>query len=206
VTRSSPQLADRERAALADLLEELGPDAPTLCAGWDTAHLAAHVVVRDGRPDALPGYGLESLGVGRPLAAWSHGLEDGLRTSLPYAELVRRVRSGPPPWMPFAWPVLGPLANTAEFVIHHEDVRRGGFDPTPRALPAADQDQLWRTVATAGRLAARSHRGGLRLRRSDTGAEKRFGRGSSPTTVTGEPLELLLWTSGREDAAHVDVG
>jgi len=154
VTSSSPQLADRERAALADLLEELGPDAPTLCAGWDTAHLAAHLVVRDRRPDALPGFGLEALRVGRPLSAWSHGLEDGLRTSTPYADVVGRVRSGPPPWMPFSWPVLGPLANTAEFVIHHEDVRRGRPGWTPRVLPAADQDQIWRTAATTARLAA----------------------------------------------------
>ena len=49
---SSSSLADRERADLADLLGTLGPDAPTRCEGWTTAHLAAHLVVRDRRPDA----------------------------------------------------------------------------------------------------------------------------------------------------------
>ena len=43
MTSSSRPLAERERAALADLLEELGPDAPTCCEGWTTAHLAAHL-------------------------------------------------------------------------------------------------------------------------------------------------------------------
>src|SRR6478609_5847024 len=99
---SSPPLADRERAELADLLDELGPDAPTCCEGWTTAHLAAHLVVREGRPDALPGLGLEAVGLGAPLVAWSHRLEDRLRRSTPYADVVarfrvrRRTSSGPP--------------------------------------------------------------------------------------------------------------
>src|SRR3712207_7818625 len=58
--RSSRPLAARERAALADLLDELGPDAPTRCAGWTTAHLAAHLVTRDRRPDTTPGFALEA--------------------------------------------------------------------------------------------------------------------------------------------------
>ena len=35
------------------------------------------------------------------------------------------------------------------------------------------------------------------------GAEKRYGAGGR--TVTGEPLELVLWTSGRRDLARVTV-
>ena len=47
-------------------------------------------------------------------------------------------------------------------------------------------------------------RGGLVLRRSDVpGVEKRVGAGSR--TVTGEPLELMLWVSGRRDVARVAV-
>jgi hypothetical protein len=37
----------RERLELCDLLLELGPDAPTLCEGWTTADLAAHLVLRE---------------------------------------------------------------------------------------------------------------------------------------------------------------
>jgi len=36
----------QERAALCDTLEQYGPDAPTLCTGWMTLDLAAHLVAR----------------------------------------------------------------------------------------------------------------------------------------------------------------
>jgi uncharacterized protein (TIGR03085 family) len=201
VSSSSPTLPDRERRALADLLAELGPEAPTLCEGWSTAHLAAHVVVRDRRPDALPGYALEQLPGGKLVAGWSHRLEDQLRTSSPYAAIVDRVRSGPPAWMPFAWPVISRPLNTAEFAIHHEDVRRAQPGWEPRTLARAEQDQLWSVAALHARRAA--GRRGLVLRRSDVPeVEKRFGAGGR--TVTGEPLELLLWAAGRRDVARVE--
>src|SRR3954449_3890407 len=148
---SSLAFVASERAALADLFEEVGPDAPTCCAGWTTAHLAAHVVVRDRRPDALPGYGAGEAGIGGPLASWSHRLEDQLRESTPYAEVVARVRSGPPAWSPFAWPVLAKPFNTTELAIHHEDVRRAQPGWAPRDLPRRVQDQLWRAGAAPAR-------------------------------------------------------
>jgi uncharacterized protein (TIGR03085 family) len=196
--------SSRERAELADLLDELGPAAPTCCAGWTTAHLAAHLVVRDRRPDALPGYGLEQLNPS--LGAWAHRLEDRLRTSTGYCEVVSRVRSGPPRWLPIGWPKVGDVLNTTEYVIHHEDVRRGQPGWAPRALPPGVQDELWRALAFFGRRAAGDVPGGLVLRRSDaTGTERTAGGGDPLTTVTGEPLELLLWCSGRKDVARVEV-
>jgi uncharacterized protein (TIGR03083 family) len=42
----STSLLRKERQALCDTLTELGPDAPTLCEGWTTADLAAHLMVR----------------------------------------------------------------------------------------------------------------------------------------------------------------
>ncbi|MGK5111926.1 TIGR03085 family metal-binding protein [Geodermatophilus sp. CPCC 205506] len=197
MTASSRSLAERERAGLADLLDRLGPDAPTCCAGWTTAHLAAHLVVRDRRPDALAGFGVERLGVARPLTVWSHRLEDRLRATTPYPEVVARVRSGPPVWVPMGWPVVGDAVNTAEFAIHHEDARRAQPGWAPRELARADQDQLWRAV----RYFAGRPPGGVVLRRTDTGAEHRAGEGR--TTVAGEPMELLLWASGRTDVARV---
>src|SRR5215210_2792972 len=97
---SSLSFPEHERAELADLLDELGPDAPTCCAGWTTAHLAAHLVVRDRRPDAMLGYGLEAAGLGGPFAAWAHRAEDRLRAGTPYRVIVDRVRVGPPAWLP----------------------------------------------------------------------------------------------------------
>ena len=202
MTASSRPLPDHERAQLADLLAELGPDAPTLCAGWTTAHLAAHLAVRDRRPDALPGYGLEMLPGGQRLGRWSHRLEDRLRESTPYTDVVDRVRRGPPPWAPMSWPAPARLFNTSEFAIHHEDVRRAQPDWQPRDLSGAEQDQLWRASALYARRP--SGRRGLVLRRSDVpGEERRIGAGGR--TITGEPLELLLWAAGRRDVARVTV-
>jgi hypothetical protein len=94
------------------------------------------------------------------------------------------------------------MLNTTEFAIHHEDVRRAQPDWSPRTLSRADQDALW---GAAGLFARRSAgRRGLVLRRTDiAGREKRFGAGGR--TVEGEPLELLLWASGRRDHARVTV-
>ncbi|MGY1679503.1 TIGR03085 family metal-binding protein [Geodermatophilus sp. SYSU D01176] len=206
MTSSSRPLAERERAALADLLEELGPDAPTCCAGWTTAHLAAHLVTRDRRPDTMPGFALEATPVGRPFAAWSHRVEDRLRAGTPYADLVARVRSGPPRWLPAAWPRVAEVVDTAEYAIHHEDVRRAQPGWTPRALPPEAQDRLWGNAVVFGRVAAGRVPGTLVLRRGDApGVERRYGSGTPGTVVEGEPLELLLWASGRRDVARVEV-
>jgi uncharacterized protein (TIGR03085 family) len=199
--------SSRERAELADLLDRLGPEAPTCCEGWTTAHLAAHLVTRDRRPDSLPGYGVELLGVHGPLPAWSHRLEDQVRQSTPYEELVRRVRAGAPAWSPMGWP--GPLQrfSVSEFLIHHEDARRAQPGWQPRALPPETVDDAWRAAQFSARLYTASGRRTVVLRRSDaTGTERRIGRGGKTTTLVGEPLELLLWLSGRRGVARVDEG
>jgi uncharacterized protein (TIGR03085 family) len=198
--------SSRERAELADLLDELGPDAPTCCEGWTTAHLAAHLVTRDHRPDSLPGYGFELVGIHGPVPAWSHRLEDQFRTGTPYPELVRRIRAGAPAWSPMAWP--GPLQrfSTSEFLIHHEDVRRAQPDWKPRVLPPETLDDAWRAAQGSARLLTATGRRTVVLRRSDvTGVERRFGRGGTPRTLVGEPLELLLFLSGRRSVARIDV-
>lgn len=190
----------RERAALADLLAAVGPDAPTCCEGWTTGHLAAHLVVRDRRPDAGPGYALETLPIGKRLHAHSTRLEDRMRTGTPFPEVVAAVRKGPPVWTPMGLPVLSNLVNAGEYAIHHEDVRRAQPEWEPRELSQADRDLLWRTAT----LFARRVRGGVTLRRTDgPGAEKRIGKAGP--TLAGDPMELLLWTSGRRDVARVAI-
>ena len=202
MTSSSPPFADRERGELAELLAKLGPDAPTCCAGWTTAHLAAHLVVRDRRPDALAGYAVEGAGKGGPLVAWTHRAEDHLRTATPYAKVVERVRSGPPLWLPMAWPPVAQALNVSEFAIHHEDVRRAQPDWAPRTLSRQDQDTIWSSFGLYARRAA--GRRGVVLRRSDADGEERR-VGAAGRTVEGEPLELLLWSAGRRDVARVTV-
>ena len=75
-------IATDERLALCDLLEELGPNCPTLCEGWETYDMAAHLVTRDRRPDAGPGL---VLGVLHP---YTEMLERRRRAGTPYERLV----------------------------------------------------------------------------------------------------------------------
>ena len=59
--RRVTHFAPIERSALADLMLAVGPDAPTLCAGWTTRDLAAHLVVRLTRVDAAGGIVIPAL-------------------------------------------------------------------------------------------------------------------------------------------------
>jgi hypothetical protein len=79
-----------ERLALCALLDETGPDAPTLCEGWTTGDLAAHLVLREHRPDAAAGV------VGGPLAGYTARVQQRIKARTPFPELVRIIRSGPP--------------------------------------------------------------------------------------------------------------
>ena len=192
-------LARRERRGLADLLEALGPEAPTLCAGWDTRDLAAHLVVRERRLDAAPGIAVGAF------AGRTERVQDDY-TQRPYAELVHLVRTGPGRLSLFAVPGADKLLNTTEYVVHHEDVRRAQPGWAPRRLPDRAQGSLWKAVVARAPLALRSATVGVELVRSDRQDAPFLARSGSPTaTLTGEPLELLLYLFGRLDHAVVTV-
>src|SRR3954454_19102579 len=128
-----------ERARLADALAATDPDAPTLCEGWTALDLAAHLVVRERRPDSTPGIML------RPLAGWTDRVRRGY-AQRPYADLIRLIRTGPPRTSPFALPGADSAGNLAEHFVHCEDVRRGR-GPAPAAqLADGLQDELWRRL------------------------------------------------------------
>ncbi len=182
-------LAATERASLCDLLTELGPDAPTLCEGWTTRDLAAHLIVREGRPDAVPGV-LISI-----FAGHTKSVQDAVAIR-PYEELVSKVRSGPPLWNPMR---IGPIAdavNSLEFLVHHEDARRGSPDWVPRELPAEVQDQAWSRLLRVAKLNFKSSPVGVVLRRPD-GTTSTARKGDAVVTLTGDPVELVLVAFGR---------
>lgn len=192
-------LARYERKALADLLDELGPDAPTLCAGWTTRRLAAHLVARERRPDTLPGL------VVPPLHRHTERVEESLAAK-PYEDLVRRVRTGPGWLSPFGLPGADRFLNTTEYVVHHEDVRRAQPRWRPRELPDHVQDALWKVVAARAPLAFRGLPAGVRLHRAgDRPATLTPKKGQQYADVTGEPLEVLLYLFGRRGHALVHV-
>ncbi|MBY8345991.1 TIGR03085 family metal-binding protein [Streptomyces spinosirectus] len=189
--------AKRERLLLADLLEAEGPDAPTLCEGWQTRDLAAHVVVRERRPDAAGGILIKQLAprLERVMAEFA---------SKPYEELIQLIRTGPPRFSPFQLKQVDEMSNTVEFYVHTEDVRRAQPDWTPRELDGVFQDALWSRLERSARLVGRGAPTGLVLRRPD-GQTAVAHRGTPVVTVTGEPSELLLFSYGRQNAADVQL-
>ncbi|MEV6511654.1 TIGR03085 family metal-binding protein [Streptomyces sp. NBC_01288] len=189
--------AKRERLLLADLLETAGPDAPTLCEGWRTRDLAAHVVVRERRADAAGGIMIKQLAprLERVMTEFA---------AKPYEELIQLIRTGPPRFSPFQLKQLDEASNTVEFYVHTEDVRRAQPEWTPRELDPVFQDALWSRLERMARLMGRSAPTGLVLRRPD-GQTAVAHKGAPVVTVTGEPSELLLFAHGRQSVAKVEL-
>lgn len=189
-------LARDERAALCDLLTELGPDQPTLCTGWQTRDLAAHLVVRERRPDAAAGL------IVKPLRGHLARVQTKA-ASRPYEQLVDQVRR--PPLLSMSRPgPLDRLINTQEFFIHLEDVRRAQPDWQPRPLNPAMGTALWTQLRRAARFALRRFPATVILHAPEYG-EIRIGAGGPEVRVTGDPGEVVLFLSGRQRVARVEL-
>ena len=187
-----------EREQLCALLDELGPDAPTLLEPWTTHDLAAHLVLRE--HDYLAAPGLVVPG------AWGRFAERR-RIALKakgFTDLVAIIRSGPPRgFFRIGW--VRRVPNLNEFFVHHEDVRRA-TDLGPRIIPPAEDAALFRNVARAPWFLSRRLRGaGLDLAWSGTDKVVRARRGQPTARVRGLPGELLLFLFGRREAADVEI-
>jgi uncharacterized protein (TIGR03085 family) len=190
--------AQDERAALAALLDETGPDVPTLCEGWQTRDLAAHLVLRERRPDAAAGV------LGGPLAGHTARVQQQYLDRYSYPDLIGMFKAGPPPLSPFAIPGVDEAANTVEYFVHHEDVRRAAEGWTERPVDAGLADALWKRLKGA-RLFLRSAPTGVVLAREGDGKlDLIVAKDAVPSvTVSGSPAELTMWSMGRASAAHV---
>ncbi|WP_284745170.1 TIGR03085 family metal-binding protein [Amycolatopsis sp. RTGN1] len=188
-------VAADERRALSSLFQDLGPDAATLCDGWTTRDLAAHLVVREHRPDAAPGIMVPAL------AGYTRKVQDRYAAK-PWDALVEQVRQGPSKFWPTAIGSLDELTNTAEFLVHHEDVRRAQPGWEPRPADATRDAAAWKSAKQAAKLNLRKAPVGVTLR-TRTGQEAAVKTGPDPVTVVGDPIDLLLFVFGR-DAVHLD--
>ena len=197
--------AQQERTALAELLHETGPDGPTLCEGWQTRDLAAHLVLRERRPDAAVGV------MGGPLAGYTARVQRQYLDRYSYPALIAMFQAGPPSLSPFAIPGADEAANTVEYFVHHEDVRRALPDWTERELPAGLEQALWKRLKGA-RLFLRGAPTGIALVRDAGRAAGDVIEVKSPppaadqpprVEVIGTPAELTMWSMGRVSAAHV---
>ena len=186
-------LAQTERAALADLFARVGPDQPTLCGDWRTRDLAAHLVLRERRPDAALGI------VVRPLAAYTESVQRRL-AGRSWPELVEKVRHRSPL-------VVGPvddLINTTEFFVHHEDVRRAVDGWAPRPFDERLERGMWRVLRSRGRAFFRHAPVGVVLELPDGTSHVAAG-GTPAVTLVGPATELVLYAFGRTGHARVEV-
>lgn len=188
---SASDHAQRERAELSDLLTAVGPDAPTLCEGWTTRDLAAHLVVRESRPDAILGIN------GGPTAGWTEHVQ-GRQARNDYSVLVDKIRSGPPPLSFFSLPGAAGMLNLAEYVVHHEDVIRAQPEWRARHLPADLCDDLWGRIRLPARRTFGKARMGVTLTRTDGPGGSLVAHDGEPmVVVSGMTLDVLLLAYGR---------
>lgn len=191
--------AQRERSRLAELFLEVGPDAPTLNEGWNTFDLAAHLLIRESKPLALPGMFVDAL-------SGMTEKETSKVKARPYTEVVNEWAAGPPVWIkPF-----DAAMNTAEHFIHHEDVRRGEGEVRPRDFSRTVNAQLLALAKRFGAMTLRKAQAPVILTPPDlppvTLGDKAgvAQRGDDVVRVSGAPGELLLWVSGR-NAAEIEL-
>lgn len=178
--------ARAERTRLCDLALDAGPDAPTLCGDWTVRDLVAHLVVREHSPLAA--------GIVVPPLASITDRETERVAKKPFDKLVARVRRAR---NPMALPGIDQAVNTAEYYVHHEDIRRAADGWEPRVLEPDEQDALWRVVRVSGKGLIRPAGVPVVARRTDTGDETTLRAGDDPVVVTGLPSELVLFLYGR---------
>jgi uncharacterized protein (TIGR03085 family) len=190
--------ARRERAALCDLFHELGPDEPTLCGDWTTRDLAAHLVVRERRPDA-------AIGI---IISKAAGYTDKVQSDVAageWDELVATVRSGPPIWSPTKIGKIDELANTVEFFVHLEDVRRAQPTWEPRDLDDDLSAALYGVLSKMAKRLVKSSPVGIVLEPDDDHEPIVAKQAEPSVTVRGSVGELVMFVYGRQAHSSVEV-
>ena len=190
--------ARRERAELCELFLELGPDQPTLCGDWTTRDLAAHLVVRERRPDAAIGIIVSKA------AGYTDKVQAGIADT-EWTELVDTVRSGPPFWSPTKIAKVDELANTVEFFVHLEDVRRAQPNWEPRSLDADLVDALYGVLAKMSKRLVNSSPVGIVLEPDDAHGPIVAKQAEPSVTVRGPVGELVMFVYGRQAHSRVEL-
>lgn len=188
------------REVLAETLLAAGPDAPTLCEGWRTRDLAAHLYLREHRP---------ALGLGMVLKKFAPVTERATRETAEravspagYEALVNRFLAGPPAFSPMRINAVDKSANLTEYFVHTEDVRRAGSRWAPRTLDEDYADSLWEELVKRAAILYRGVDLGVVLVRPE-GPRHVAKRAPVSVAIIGDPGELLLHAHGRRRQALV---
>lgn len=191
-------LARAERLRLVDTARRAGDDAPTLCEGWTVRDLATHLVIRERHPRA-------AAGIFMPKFSDRLQAKEDEYAEMPFSRLLGLV-AAPPKWTPGALPGVETVMNTTEFLVHHEDIRRAAIEWIPRRLSKAETATVWAQTKVALLPYAAKAKGPVTIEAPGFGTRTTGEKDSGEaTTITGAPLELLLYLMGREDHALVDV-
>ena len=176
--------------------------------GWTTRDLAAHLVVRERRPDSGPGLVVAAL------SGWTDRVRRGYAAA-PYPDLVELVRSGPPRTSLFALPgvderrepdgALRALRGRAARPLALDDAG----PPSARALDPAVADALWGALRWRARSIAR-RAGAVVVLATPDGREHRAGPrsrgGPADRPPCGSSASPASWSSlafGRGASAAV---
>ncbi|MDT7570023.1 MAG: hypothetical protein QOE05_197 [Actinomycetota bacterium] len=176
------------RAALADTIEGLTPDqwrTPSLCAGWNVGHMAAHLL---SSAEQTPGHFLGGMVTSGFSFNRNMQRDIDARADLTAQQIADRMRqrtttTNKPP--------APTLAMLGEVIVHGEDLRRPLGLTTPLDAEAANACLDMYTKASFP-VGGKKRIGGLRLVSTDTG----WSYGDGPT-VTGDAMSLLLSMTGR---------
>ena len=185
-----------ERARLAHALSTVGPGQPTLCEGWQTQHLAAHVMLRERTPWRLTDRAISEL------AAQAENRVD-------FDDLVADVSQGP------RWPAATSRAaetmNLLELFVHAQDVVRaqpGGVQAAADEVRTpAHEASLWSHLQRFARLMYRPVPTGVILVVTDgpRAVVRRPRRGHGSVVVSGPVGELIMHGFGRGTASTVRI-
>ena len=194
------QFVEPSREVLAETLLAAGPGAPTLCEGWRTQELAAHLYLREHNP---------RVGLGMVLKPWRKATDKAIAalaadssTPAAFATLVEKFRAGPPKMSLFAWKPIDRTANLIEFFVHTEDVRRATDRWAPRALDADYSEALWAELVKRAAILYRSVDLGIVLV-DPQGPRHVAKRAPVSVAIIGEPGELAMHANGRTGQALV---
>jgi uncharacterized protein (TIGR03085 family) len=188
------------REVLAETLLAAGPDSPTLCAGWQTRDLAAHLYLRERKIAVGLGLLIKSLAKASDKATAK--LAEKLKTPEEYTRLVNAFRAGPPAFSPLNIPALDESSNLIEYFVHTEDVRRAVDRWAPRALDEEYSDALWDELVKRAAILYRGVDLGVVLVRP-SGPRHVAKRAPVSVAIIGDPGELLMHAHGRTRHALV---
>ncbi|MCW1249075.1 TIGR03085 family metal-binding protein [Acaricomes phytoseiuli] len=191
---------DPSREVLAETLLAVGPDAPTLCAGWQSQDLAAHLYLRE--RNAGVGIGLLLPSFAKATEKATRKLAEKSATPESYAKLVKQFREGPPAFSPLRIKALDESSNLIEYFVHTEDLRRAKERWAPRALDEEYSQALWDELIKRAAILYRGVDLGVVLVQP-SGPRHVAKRAPVSVAIVGEPSELLMHAHGRTDHALV---